>query len=55
MEMSSKAYKAWNYPYAVDGLDMWAAIKNWVADYCAIYYPNDGAMVVERGQERGAR
>ncbi|KAL6842270.1 hypothetical protein ACP4OV_027918 [Aristida adscensionis] len=33
-----------DYPYAVDGLDVWAAIKNWVADYCAIYYVDDGAV-----------
>ncbi|CAN6275762.1 unnamed protein product [Urochloa humidicola] len=76
MDMSSKAYKAWNlaefalpndlikrglargdpkkpeelellikdYPYAVDGLEMWSAIRKWVSDYCAIYYADDGAV-----------
>lgn len=33
-----------DYPYAVDGLEIWTAIKKWVTDYCAIYYPNDGAV-----------
>ncbi|CAN6318753.1 unnamed protein product [Urochloa humidicola] len=33
-----------DYPYAVDGLDMWMAIKKWVCDYCTIYYANDGAV-----------
>ena len=25
-----------DYPFAVDGLEIWIAIKKWVADYCAI-------------------
>ncbi|CAL4941768.1 unnamed protein product [Urochloa decumbens] len=33
-----------DYPYAVDGLDIWMAIKKWVSDYCAIYYYDDGAV-----------
>lgn len=33
-----------DYPFAVDGLDLWVAIKNWVRDYCAIYYKDDGAV-----------
>jgi linoleate 9S-lipoxygenase len=33
-----------DYPFAVDGLEIWIAIKKWVADYCSIYYVNDGAV-----------
>ncbi|KAF7019228.1 hypothetical protein CFC21_032429 [Triticum aestivum] len=34
-----------DYPYAVDGLEIWTAIKEWVTDYCAIYYADgDGAV-----------
>ncbi|KAK2997622.1 hypothetical protein RJ639_041662 [Escallonia herrerae] len=30
-----------DYPYAVDGLEIWSAIQTWVADYCSFYYPTD--------------
>lgn len=30
-----------DYPYAVDGLEIWSAIKSWVEDYCKFYYKND--------------
>nr|XP_043619421.1 probable linoleate 9S-lipoxygenase 5 [Erigeron canadensis] len=30
-----------DYPYAVDGLEIWSAIKTWVEDYCKFYYKND--------------
>jgi linoleate 9S-lipoxygenase len=30
-----------DYPYAVDGLEIWFAIKTWVEDYCSIYYKDD--------------
>ncbi|GJT30376.1 probable linoleate 9S-lipoxygenase 5 [Tanacetum coccineum] len=30
-----------DYPYAVDGLEIWSAIKAWVEDYCKFYYTND--------------
>ncbi|XP_061972046.1 probable linoleate 9S-lipoxygenase 5 [Populus nigra] len=30
-----------DYPYAVDGLEIWSAIKEWVRDYCSFYYKND--------------
>ncbi|KAF8394410.1 hypothetical protein HHK36_020618 [Tetracentron sinense] len=30
-----------DYPYAVDGLEIWSAIETWVQDYCSIYYPTD--------------
>ncbi|KAE8685002.1 SNARE associated Golgi protein family isoform 1 [Hibiscus syriacus] len=30
-----------DYPYAVDGLEIWFAIKKWVTDYCSFYYKTD--------------
>ncbi|KAK9076990.1 hypothetical protein SSX86_005325 [Deinandra increscens subsp. villosa] len=30
-----------DYPFAVDGLEIWSAIKSWVKDYVFIYYKND--------------
>nr|ABS72447.1 lipoxygenase-1 [Oryza sativa Japonica Group]ABS72448.1 lipoxygenase-1 [Oryza sativa Japonica Group] len=33
-----------DYPYATDGLAIWQAIEQWVTEYCAIYYPNDGVL-----------
>ncbi|KAM3356251.1 putative linoleate 9S-lipoxygenase 5 [Capsicum galapagoense] len=30
-----------NYPYAVDGLEIWSAIEGWVNDYCSLYYTTD--------------
>lgn len=30
-----------DYPFAVDGLEIWSSIKNWVEDYCSFYYKSD--------------
>ena len=30
-----------DYPYAVDGLEIWSAIKTRVEDYCSFYYKTD--------------
>ncbi|KAK9083902.1 hypothetical protein Scep_030373 [Stephania cephalantha] len=30
-----------DYPYAVDGLEIWSAIQTWVHEYCSFYYSND--------------
>ncbi|GKV42758.1 hypothetical protein SLEP1_g50132 [Rubroshorea leprosula] len=38
-----------DYPYAVDGLEIWSAIQTWVNDYCSFYYPTD--KVVEDDNE----
>ncbi|VFQ98737.1 unnamed protein product [Cuscuta campestris] len=35
-----------DYPYAVDGLEIWSSIKTWVDDYCKFYYKSDD-MVLE--------
>lgn len=33
-----------DYPYAVDGLEIWSAINTWVSEYCSLYYPTDKAV-----------
>jgi len=33
-----------DYPYAVDGLEIWNAIKLWVQKYVSLYYSDDGAV-----------
>ncbi|KAF3784584.1 Arachidonate 12-lipoxygenase 12S-type [Nymphaea thermarum] len=33
-----------DYPYAVDGLEIWFAIRDWVHGYCSIYYKSDHAI-----------
>ncbi|KAI7726002.1 hypothetical protein M8C21_020677, partial [Ambrosia artemisiifolia] len=30
-----------DYPFAIDGLEIWSAIQTWVHDYCSIYYHSD--------------
>ncbi|XP_021852191.2 probable linoleate 9S-lipoxygenase 5 isoform X1 [Spinacia oleracea] len=30
-----------DYPYAVDGLEIWSAIETWVREYCSFYYKSD--------------
>ncbi|XP_021772934.1 probable linoleate 9S-lipoxygenase 5 [Chenopodium quinoa] len=34
-----------DYPYAVDGLEIWFAIETWVKDYCSFYYKSDDMIV----------
>lgn len=36
-----------DYPYAVDGLEIWSAIKTWVTDYISLYYPSDSAVATD--------
>ena len=33
-----------DYPYAVDGLEIWSAIYTWVEEYCAFYYKSDDVV-----------
>ena len=33
-----------DYPYAVDGLEIWAAIEQWVSEYCSFYYQSDNMV-----------
>lgn len=30
-----------DYPYAIDGLQIWSAIKTWAEEYCNFYYKTD--------------
>ncbi|WVY97469.1 hypothetical protein V8G54_029620 [Vigna mungo] len=30
-----------DYPYAVDGLEIWEAIETWVTEYCNLYYTSN--------------
>lgn len=36
-----------DYPFAVDGLEIWAAIKTWVEDYVYCYYESDDTVVAD--------
>nr|XP_043625443.1 probable linoleate 9S-lipoxygenase 5 [Erigeron canadensis] len=36
-----------DYPYAVDGLEIWSAIQTWVNDYCCVYYDSDETVKVD--------
>eukprot|EP00249_Psilotum_nudum_P010909 c22839_g2_i1 orf=70-2889(+) len=33
-----------DYPFAVDGLDIWDSIQSWVKEYLSIYYKDDKAV-----------
>lgn len=33
-----------DYPYGLDGLDIWVAIKTWVQDFCEIFYKDDDSV-----------
>ena len=33
-----------DYPYAKDGLDLWAAIREWVKDHIDVFYADDAAV-----------
>lgn len=36
-----------DYPYANDGLELWAAIRTWVKDHIDIFYADDAAVVAD--------
>jgi len=38
-----------DYPYAVDGLEIWEAIETWVTEYCNLYYTS--SEMVEEDDE----
>jgi lipoxygenase len=36
-----------DYPYAIDGLEIWTAIKSWVNDFCSLFYKDDEAIIAD--------
>eukprot|EP01018_Ginkgo_biloba_P021180 Gb_41561 [translate_table: standard] len=42
-----------DYPYAVDGLEIWAALKSWVSDYMSLYYKSDDAIKADKELQGG--
>jgi hypothetical protein len=36
-----------DYPYASDGLELWAAIRTWVKDHVEIFYADDAAVLAD--------
>lgn len=41
-----------DYPYAVDGLEIWWALKEWVKEYTAMYYNEGHSVEKDRELER---
>ncbi|MCO5611431.1 hypothetical protein L7F22_065684 [Adiantum nelumboides] len=41
-----------NYPYAVDGLELWGAIEQWVEDYVKLYYKDDKVVQADAELQR---
>ncbi|XP_039021129.1 linoleate 9S-lipoxygenase-like isoform X2 [Hibiscus syriacus] len=33
-----------DYPYGLDGIDVWLAIQTWVGDFCNIFYEDDASV-----------
>ena len=33
-----------DYPYAVDGLEIWFSLKTWVSEYLSLYYKDDASV-----------
>jgi arachidonate 15-lipoxygenase len=44
-----------DYPYRDDALALWDAIRDWVASYLAIFYPDDGALHSDEALQRWSR
>lgn len=37
-----------DYPYAADGLELWAALKDYMTDHIRLFYDNDKAVVEDK-------
>src|ERR1044072_3021330 len=33
-----------DYPYAIDGIEIWVSIKEWAKDFCSFFYKDDEAI-----------